>query len=513
MREARIYENLDQKQLGILLVSILIVALCGIANELIIGTVSSYLLGNSVYQFSMTIGFFMFSMGVGSYISKMFMKNLIDNFIVIEIAIAVVGGLCSLTLFLAFPYARGMYSAIMYGLILVIGALAGLEIPILTRILSHKESIRNSIAHVLSLDYVGALVGSVMFPLLLLPHLGLIRSSFAIGMISACTAVVNVWFFHPHLKYPKAMTALAFSSVALLIVMTIMGTNLTGFAENRLYFDQVIFKKQTPYQKIVFTKSTIDNDHRLYLDGHIQFSARDEYRYHEALVHPVMSAPGPRKNILILGGGDGLAAREILKYPEVEKIHLVDIDPEITQFCEEFPIMAELNKNSLKNSKVEVFNEDAFTFINRPGLSYDRVVIDLPDPHNEALNKLYSREFYTMLKRRLTSRGAIVTQSSSPFFTRRSYWCIERTLRGAGYSTFSYNITIPAFGIWGFHLATAGAPAPEEFEFTVPTRFMSDEIMKTAGVFPKDMQRTANPPVNTIMEPKLYALYIKEVRN
>lgn len=504
------YESLDRKQLFILLISILIVALCGIAYELIIGTVSSYLLGNSVYQFSLTIGLFMFAMGIGSYLSKFFMKNLITNFIGVEIVISLIGGISSILLFMTFPLMTALYSMVMYLLILLIGTLVGLEIPILTRILSQKDTLRQSIAHVLSLDYIGALIGSIIFPLFLLPQLGLIRSSFAVGLINAGTAVINTHFFKEHLKYPRMMMGASIGFMVFLTILTASGSYLTRYAENHLYFDQIIYKKQTTYQNIVYTKSMITGEHRLYIDGHIQFSHRDEYRYHEALVHPAMSAPGPRNHVLILGGGDGMAAREVLKYEDVKTIHLVDIDPEITRFCGTFPEIVRLNGDSLSHPKLTVINQDAFTFANQPGIRYDRMIIDLPDPHNESLNKLYSREFYKILSMRLQSHGVVVTQGSSPFYTRKTYWCIERTLKEVFSSTCSYQITVPSFGIWGFHLAARNEAALKPINIRVPVRFFSNRILKTARIFGKDISPLAGP-VNSFMEPKLYMLYLEEL--
>jgi spermidine synthase len=502
--------DLTNKQTGVLLVSILVVALCGIAYELIIGTISSYLLGNSVYQFSMTIGFFMFSMGMGSLLSKYLGNQLIRNFIAVEIMISLIGGICSLLLFMVFPMMRVLYEAVMYGLIFVIGALVGLEIPILTTILAKKGSTKDSIAHVMSLDYVGALIGSVAFPLLLLPTLGLVQSSFAIGMINVLTATINVLVFKDHLKSPRLLGFFCVAIILLLLGFLVAGTKITSYAEQHLYFDQVIYSKQTPYQKLVVTRSAVNREQRLYIDGHIQFSTRDEYRYHESLVHPVMSIDGPRRNILILGGGDGLAAREILKYTDVALIHLVDIDPEMTRLGRDLPILAQINQRSLSSAKVEVFNVDAFSFINQPGIDYDRVIIDMPDPHNEAINKLYSREFYTMIQRRMAPGAALVTQSSSPFFTRQTFWCIEKTLAAVFDDTVSYHTALPSFGIWGFNLARKQTQLPRTYHFDVATRSITDEVMQAAMVFSKDTAKVESP-VNSIMEPKLYQLYVADV--
>ena len=503
--------SLTNAQAGVLLFSILIVALCGIVYELIIGTVSSYLLGNSVYQFSLTIGFFMFAMGVGSWISKFFDKEYIRNFVTIEIVIALVGGISSTLLFMAFPFARPLYELTMYTLILVIGALVGMEIPILTALLSQKNEVRDSIANVMSLDYLGALIGSVAFPLLLLPSLGLVQSSFAIGLINILVATVTVVVFRKHLKNFQNLLFACITILVTLFIFIVYGAHITRFAEKQLYFDQIIYSKQTKYQKLVVTRSTANKDQRLYIDGHIQFSSRDEYRYHEFLVHPVLSIPGNVKNVLILGGGDGLAVREILKYDHVEQIHLVDIDPEMLRIGTELPMLKRLNERSMSSEKLTAFAEDAFSFINKPGVMYDRVIIDMPDPHNEAINKLYSREFYTMIQRRMVPDGVLVTQSSSPFFTRNVYWSIESTLGAVFENTYSYQTALPSFGIWGFHMARNQQPFPNQWSFDVDTKAITSDTMDASSVFGKDIAKL-EAPVNSIMEPKLYQLYISDLK-
>jgi spermidine synthase len=502
-------QDLSAPQLVILLLSILLVALCGIAYELIIGTVSSYLLGNSVYQFSITIGLFMFAMGVGAYVSKLFIKGLLAAFVGIEIAISLVGGVCSLVLFLVFPYYY-FYKPVMYTLIIVIGALVGLEIPILTRIISRTQSLRLSIAHVLSLDYLGALIGSVAFPLLFLPHLGLFRSSFVIGLINIFVAFVNVYAFRNNLKRPLLVGLLSAAIAAGLVGFTVAASYITGYAESRLFVDDVVYRHHSPYQRIILTQSSRTGELRLYLDGHLQFGEKDEYRYHEALVHPVMSVPGPRERVLILGGGDGMVAREVLKYGNVQQIDLVDLDAAVTDLCSTFPAIRRINGDSLRDPRVIIHNLDAFVFVRETRDKFHRVIIDLPDPHNESLSKLYAVEFYRILARRLAEGGLVVTQSSSPFFAREVYWCITRTLEAAGFSTYSYHVAVPAFGVWGFNLAAFGKPPPRSFTISVPTRYLTDEAISAAGVFGRDICRL-DGPINSVFEPKLYQLYLKAV--
>jgi len=473
--------SLTNAQAGVLLFSILIVALCGIVYELIIGTVSSYLLGNSVYQFSLTIGFFMFAMGLGSWISKFFDKEYIRNFVTIEVAIALVGGISSTLLFMAFPFARPLYELTMYTLILIIGALVGMEIPILTALLSQKNEVRDSIANVMSLDYLGALIGSVAFPLLLLPSLGLVQSSFAIGLINILVATVNVFIFRKHLKNFQNLLFACITILVMLFIFIVYGSHITRFAEKQLYFDQIVYSKQTKYQKLVVTRSTSNRDQRLYIDGHIQFSSRDEYRYHEYLVHPVLSIPGEVKNVLILGGGDGLAARETLKHRDIEQIHLVDIDPEMLRIGTELPMLTRLNNQSMSSEKLTAFAEDAFSFINQPGVMYDRVIIDMPD------------------------------QSSSPFFTRNVYWSIESTLDAVFENTYSYQTSLPSFGIWGFHMASNQQQFPSEWSFDIETKSLTTETMRASSIFGKDIAKL-DAPVNSIMEPKLYQLYVADLK-
>jgi spermidine synthase len=498
-----------------LLLSVLIVALCGIAYELIIAAVSSYLLGNSVAQFSITIGLFMFAMGIGSYLTKFIQSELVERFVQIEIAVAFVGGISAALLFLVFPY-FALYKPVMYGLILVIGALVGLEIPLLTRILSRSASFSDSLAHVLSLDYIGALIGSVGFPLILLPTLGLFRSSFAIGLLNISVAVIALRLLshsHPGLKrYWKYALAV----IAILILLIATSAWITRFAEGQLFADEIIFAEQSPYQRIVLTSHPRNGEVRLYLDGHLQFAGSDEYRYHESLVHPVMSFGKPPKKILVLGGGDGLAIREILKHPSVARIDLVDIDPKMTELSQRIAPILALNQNSLTDPKVTMHHEDAFNFVQRSYAKlqpesdwYDRIIIDLPDPHSEALNKLYSKEFYGLLERILSDDGAMVTQSGSPFITREAFWCIAKTIDATEFQVLSYQTHLNSFGEWGFQLAIKKNNPLHLSELAlrnVSMRYLSDEVFRRSQMFSVDNSRLESP-INSIFEPKLYLLY------
>ncbi len=490
--------------------SIMVVAMCGIVYELIIGTVSSYLLGNSVYQFSLTIGFFMFAMGIGSHLSRYVNGRLIEAFIYVEVALALLGGMSSIALFLMFPFAPWMYQVVMFGLIFSIGTLVGLEIPLLTRVLSARQGTRTSIADVMSLDYIGALFGSVAFPLMLLPSLGLITASFAIGLINIAVALLNVIWLRDYLRSPKRTLYIVLGMFGLLLVLTASATRITAYAQQHLYFDQIVWQKQTPYQQLVVTNTWKRDDFRLFIDGHLQFSEFDEHRYHEALVHPVMSWTGPSQKVLVLGGGDGLAVREILKHPNVERIDLVDIDPEMTRIGRELGPLVRMNQGSLSSDKVNIYNQDAFVFIRETDQVYDKVIVDFPDPHNEAIAKLYSVEFYTMLSARMSENAVMVSQSTSPYFARNTYWTIAETMRAVFPDTTHYTISIPSFGVWGFNMAHK-TPGGQLEDLPEGLQFISPQVFAASQVFPADIARPDNLKVNSIFEPDLYEVYLADL--
>ncbi len=504
-------ETITAKQSFALLFSLLVVALCGIVYELNIGTISSYLLGNSVFQFSITIGLFMFSMGIGSFITKHLNNSYVENFIAVEMAIAIVGGVSGIILFTVFPFARIFYELAMYAIIFAIGCLVGMEIPILTSLLALQRGTKQTVADVMSFDYLGALIGSVAFPLLLLPSLGLLHTSFVIGLINALVAFSTLLIFRRMIKNFHLFLTVNIITLIGLIALNVFGAYFTRYAEKHLYFDQIIHSEQTLYQKLVFTRASNFKDHRLFIDGNIQFSSKDEYRYHEYLVHPVMSIEGDHNRVLILGGGDGLALREVVKYSTVKKIDLVDLDPRIIDLAKNLQILRDLNKESFSDPRVTTYSEDAFTFLNQPGLKYNRIIIDFPDPHNESLSKLYSKEFYTIVRKRLASGGAIVTQSSSPFFARRAFWCVNATMAQVFDHTIAYNMALPSFGIWGFNLATFEKQIPERWKITVPTRSIGPEGVGKSMIFDKDTGPLKSP-INSIFKPKLYQLYTEDMR-
>src|ERR1700739_4055670 len=396
--------------MGILLfITVLLVAACGLIYELIAGTIASYLIGDSVFQFSTVIGTYLFAMGLGSALSRYLEKGLIQKFIWVELMLGVVGGFSSAGLMWACAFTEG-FRIVLYALVIVMGVLVGLEIPLLMRIVKDRYSFRDVVAHVLTFDFLGALGAFPLVSILLIPHLGLIRSALFFGLINAAVALWSTFLFAPQLMEKRILRTGCLVVLCILAVGIAKAKQITATAEDNIYADEIILAKDTRYQHIVLTR--FKDDLRLFLNSHLQFSSRDEYRYHEALVHPGLAAvPAPRR-VLILGGGDGLAVREILKYPQVENITLVDLDPEMTRLFTAHPMLTALNQKSFQNSRVRIINADAFPWIDSNPDSFDFIVIDFPDPTNYSLGKLYTTAFYRAVARHLSTQRVIVVQSS-----------------------------------------------------------------------------------------------------
>jgi spermidine synthase len=491
-----------------LFISVLAIAACGLVYELVASALASYLLGDSVLQFSTVIGTYLFAMGVGSWWSRYLSRGLVARFIGIELLVGIIGGFSSTLLFLAFAYTTGFRLAL-YALVIVIGVLVGLEIPLLMRILRDRYAFKEVISNVLTFDYLGALAASLAFPIILVPRLGLVRSAMLFGLVNAAIALWSTFLFAPVLGRRRALRIISIAVLGVLAVGMTQAKRLTSLAEDNIYSDEVIFSRDTRYQHIVLT--AWKDDLRLFLNSHLQFSSRDEYRYHEALVHPGLSALPGARHVLVLGGGDGLAVREILKYPSVERVTLVDLDPEMTRLFATHPLLTKLNGGSLTSPRVRVINADAFVWLDESSEMFDFAVVDFPDPNNYGVGKLYTTAFYRALERHVSRSGLFVVQSTSPLFARQSFWSIVETLRRTGLKTYPYHVYVPSFGEWGFTIAAGPDAAPYAAPSTLPgnLRFLSATDVGQLFNFPRDMQAVAAEP-NRLNDQVLVRYYEKE---
>jgi len=495
----------------LLLFSVLIVATCGLVYELIAATMASYLLGDSVTQFSLVIGVYLSAMGLGSWLSKSLERDLYDRFISVQLVIAVVGGLSAAALFLGYAYLSTV-RPLLFAILLLVGTMVGLEIPLLMRILKDGEDLKDLVARVLAFDYIGSLLASVLFPLALLPHLGLVRTSLLFGLLNAVVAILCARAFRRQLARPRAALGSAVTVAVVLAGLLAFGHRIERFAENQLYDAPVVFSNKTAYQRLTLTRWA--DDLRLYIDGNLQFSSVDEHRYHEALVHPAMAERQARR-ALVLGGGDGLAVRELLKYPALERVDLVDLDPGMTDLFRRDPQLRRLNRDSLHDARVTVHNADAMRWledhVRGGGPPFDLVLVDLPDPNNFSLGKLYSHSFYRLLRHALAEDGVGVIQATSPYLAPRSYWCIVRTLAAADLHPRPYHAHVPSFGDWGFALISRAPREPPRRLAAVDLQFLSDDLLAGLFVFPRDQQ----PPdveINRLGDQLLVHYYEQDLR-
>jgi spermidine synthase len=490
---------LHRRARPILLGTVLLVATCGFVYELVIIALGTYLFGNSVFQVSIVLAAFVSSMGLGSLASKPLLRRPGESFVAVEAAVALVGGLSAMGLYGAFAY-LDVYVPIMLVVAAAIGLLVGCEIPLLLVLLqrARPQSAGASVADLLAADYLGAVIGGVSFPFLLLPWLGQIEAALAVGALNAVAGLVVCL-----LARPRRVWLLAPAGV--LAILALAATQADYFevtARQSLFDDRIVFVERSHYQEIVMTQGEQD-DLRLFLNGDLQFSSRDEYRYHESLVHPAMA--GPHARVLVLGGGDGLAMREILRYPDVEQVVDVELDPRMTQLARDDGRLRRLNRDALHDPRAHVVTADAFTWLRSARERFDVIVADFPDPDDAATAKVYSQEFYDGVRRRvLAPGGRFVVQSGSPYFARESFWGIEATLRAAGWRTTPYHVDVPSFGDWGFVLAAPErAPALRLSPPPGPAlRFLNRPVLAAAATFPPDRGRIAIAP-STLNRPRL----------
>lgn len=469
---------------NLLLFSVFVVATCGLIYELIAGTLASYLLGDSVTQFSIIIGVYLFSMGIGSWLSKFFTKNLLSWFVQIEILVGLIGGFSSSLLFVLFEFAAS-FQLLLYGLVMLTGILVGLEIPLIMRILKDEFDFTDLVSKVFTFDYIGALLASLVFPLVLVPYLGLVKTSFLFGILNVSVAIALCIQLDYLGKWFRVLKKIGIATLIVLLVGFVLSENIMRFSESLSYSEPVIFSKSSAYQRIVLTKNK--KELRLYLNGNLQFSSADEYRYHEALVHPVMQGLPKQAKILVLGGGDGLAVREILKYPEVSEIQLVDLDEAVTQLFKTNSLLTSLNQKSLFDPKVKVNNVDAFQWLKTNTKKYDVIIIDFPDPSNFSVGKLYTQTFYRLLLHSMHDSSKVVVQSTSPLVAPKSFWCVNQTMNSVGLNTLPYHTFVPSFGEWGFIMAALNPIQFPHESISVQTKYLTAGTLRTMDHFPKDM--------------------------
>ena len=475
---------------SVLLGVVMLCAACGLVYELALVTLGSYLLGNTAVQASIVLSVMVFAMGVGSLLAKPLRRSAAEWFVAIELVLALLGGVSVLGLYLAFAF-LSLYTPALVVTALVLGVLIGAEMPLLMELLQEirRQRASDAVAELFATDYIGALFGGLAFPFLLLPLLGQIRGALVVGIVNALAAAIVAFVLFRRRFTRRARTTVALATALVVgLLVAALGTagHIEASARQALYRDPIVHAERSAYQDIVVTESRESPvDVRLFLNGDLQFSSTDEYRYHEALVHPALS--GPRASVLVLGGGDGLALREVLRYPDVEEVTLVELDPAMIDLASTMPELRDLNDDAFGDPRVTVVTADAFSWLRSHAASYDAIVVDMPDPDETATAKLYSVEFYALIEAHLAPGGLATVQSGSPYFAPKSFWCISASLTEAGLAVTPYQVDVPSFGNWGFHLVSAtGTPPALSMNPATPPRFLTEPLLASAVVFPAD---------------------------
>ncbi|MFQ6538846.1 MULTISPECIES: polyamine aminopropyltransferase [Aphanothece] len=491
-------------QVRLLLASAALSSTVGLVLELLLVTQASYLAGDAALATGVVVGTFLAAMGLGAWLSQ-FVANglrprrpLLRCFVLVELCLSPLCLLGPLALFALFAADGPLWLAVVV-LTLLVGVLGGMELPILTRLLEGQEQLRTALARVLALDYLGALVGSLAFPLLLLPALGLLPTAALLALVPLLCGWALCWGF-PELRRWRWPVSAGLPLVgALALVVAPLGDRI----EDRLYEDPVVGRLQTRHQRIVLTRRR--DDLRLFLDGNLQFSSLDEYRYHEALVHPAMALHGRAARVLLLGAGDGLALREILRWPGVRRVDLVELDPAVVRLARQHPFLRRLNRDSLEDGRVRVHLGDAFALVDALPGQYDVVIADFPDPATPPLARLYSVGFYGRLLRRLAPQGLVVTQASTPFFTPKVLASIQATFAALDLETHPYSVDVPSFGPWGFVLARRPGPAQPPAVLPFEGRWIDNVQLARLFELPRDLRPGPGEPVraNRLTRPVL----------
>ncbi len=530
---------------------------CGLAYEYTLSRVAADLLGNSARQWALVIGAMMFCMGIGADLQKRLDdQRLLDKFITAEIVLGLFGGCGPLLLLLADGTAYEYYVLVQYFFICTIGLLLGFELPLIARLNeAHTSQLKFNLGKVLKMDYIGSLAGALVWVFLLPRFFTLTETGFILGLMNLTAAAVLLFHFRRQVQLKGRLLCFLLAGLAVLGGGLVKARSYTAVAEQYLYRDRIVFSRTTRYQHIVLTRSKA-GELSCYINGNLQFNSADEKIYHENLVHPVMSLAPRRKRVLILGGGDGLAAREVLKYPDVEELVLCDLDPAMTTLARTRPEFLRLNHGSLRDARIKtlenhaltptaerenlrvvnqnrrfgghsevaevarvtVVNLDAAKLLEQLAGRFDVIIIDFPDPNNDQLAKLYSLTFYHHLAARLAADGLFVQQATSPVHAREAFLCIGRTMRAAGLCVIPYHDNVPSFGEWGWWIGGRGRSWSREKlrrglagikKLTVPTRYLTPELIRAGLAFGRGELETRETKISDLANHAIYDYYLQ----
>ena len=537
-----------------------VLAGCGLIYEYLLSHYAARVLGAVETTIFAMIGIMIVSMGLGSFAAKVF-KNPFTNFAWLELLIALLGLSSVLIIATLFAFANTLPQIIAntYGLPpdlnpeggiflfiknfaslspyimgFLLGFLIGMEIPLIARIREtlYEKNLTHNAGTIYGADYIGAGVGAAIWVLFML-SLEITTAAVFTASANLVEGLVFYIRYHKKIKFSPAflLCQLILAAVALNIYNN--GSSWDAHLEATLYKDKVIYSEHTQYQHITITKRIMNPGsppiYSLFINGRTQFSSFDEQIYHEMLVHPAMAASANQKNILIIGGGDGLALREVLKW-NPEKITMLELDKSIVDFfkTEKFDEnsgtiinkdLLELNQHALSDKRLNIIYGDAYLSVDKLSQKhtlFDTIIIDLPDPSHPDLNKLYSNRFYEKVRHLLSGDGAMVVQSTSPYHAKKAFLSIGKTVKDAGYQHVEqFHQNVPSFGEWGWTIATKNGQSAlqrlnQAHQLGVKTSWLTPELIKSSFNFPLNyFAELKNIEVNTLNNHALYQYHQK----
>ncbi|BBC35328.1 Polyamine aminopropyltransferase [Streptomyces graminofaciens] len=502
----------------LVLAGVFVCAACGLVYELELVALASYLIGDSVTQASVVLSVMVFAMGIGSLAAKRLRPRAALGFGAIEAALALIGGCSALALYAAFAWTGdwgGMWASgsryLLVAFSLAIGLLIGAEVPLLMELIQRirRQDPAGMVADLFAADYVGALVGGLAFPFLLLPWLGQLTGALLTGTVNALVGgALVLGLFHRDLSR-RSRLLLVLTNLTVLGLLAAAAVQVDDFeraARRAVYGRDVRVALHTGIQEVVLTGGTDGRPLSLFLDGRLRISGRDEHRYRRALVHPAM-AGGPHARVLVLGGGDGLAAREVLRHEGVHRVDVVEIDPGVVRLAREDPALSRLNGHAYDDDRVRVITADSFAWLRHvgPRAAYDVVICDLPDPGITASTKLYSQEFYGLAATVLADEGRLVVHAGPLSSRHHVFWTVDATLRAAGLRTAPYRIgtRAPGFVAGPDRTADTTTGAPQDWGFVLAGPGGSAVgVAGVPGVVGIEADRVTGLPPSTLVHPR-----------
>ncbi len=502
----------------LVLAGVFVCAACGLVYELELVALAAYLIGDSVTQASVVLSVMVFAMGIGSLLAKRLRRRAALWFGVVEAALALVGGCSAMALYAAFAWTgdqgevwAGGSRYLLVAFSLAIGVLIGAEVPLLMVLIQRirRQDAGGAVADLFAADYVGALVGGLAFPFLLLPMFGQLTGALFTGAVNALAGGALVLGLFGRDLSARGRWVLVGANITVLAVLASAAVLVDDFeraARRAVYGADVRVAVQTDVQEVVLTggrRRSLD----LFLDGRLRISGRDEHRYHRGLVRPAMR--GPHARVLVLGGGDGLAAREVLRHPGVRRVDVVELDAGVVGLARHDPALSELNGHAYRDRRVRVVHAEAFHWLRSARERYDVVISDLPDPGITASAKLYSQEFYGLATRVLAPGGRLAVHAGPVSVRPRAFWTVEVTLRAAGLKTVPYRVGGRRSGFAaGPDRTSQGARAPRDWGFVLASRTRpvllraaGSEVVR-AGMRSAEPTRVAGLRASTLVHPR-----------